>query len=168
VGVSVIDDLKEQIRNGAIVFDPPAPTSERLRRELFGTNAGAVKVTADLQRLVLRVSRIAPIRVSSILRDGATSHHAAGRAFDVGNEAIAGVLLPEVANDETVAEWRIDEIIFDAAAIAGVADRQKWNYDQGVRHAYDAATIAQHGNHIHFAVLAPVKKGRPRRRTGNN
>ena len=151
--MSVVDDLREQISAGRIIFDPPAATSRRLERELLGTNPGAVKVTESLQRLVLEVSRLSRIRISDILRPGTSSHHARGRAFDVGNEEIGGTLLPLIATDARVAALDIDEIIFDAR-IAGEADRNKWNYDQGRRHNYSPSTLARHGNHIHFAVRA--------------
>lgn len=151
--MSVVDDLRGQITAGRIIFDPPAATSQRLRRELLDENAGAVKVTASLQRLVLEVSRLSRIRISDILRPGTSSHHARGRAFDVGNEEIGGTLLPSIATDARVAALGIDEIIFDAR-IAGQADRNEWNYDRGRKHDYSPSTLARHRNHIHFAVKA--------------
>lgn len=151
--MSVIDDLRRRIDDGRIIFDPPATTSRRLERELLGENAGPVRVTERLQRLVLEVSRLSRIRISDILRPGTSSHHARGRAFDVGNEEIGGALLPNIATDARVRALDIDEIIFDAR-IAGQADRNEWNYDRGRRHDYSASTLARHGNHIHFAVKA--------------
>lgn len=151
--MSVVDDLRAQIDAGRIIFDPPATTSRRLRRELLGENDGAVKVTERLQRLVLEVSRLSQIRISDILRPGTSSHHARGRAFDVGNEEIGGTLLPNISTDARVKALNIDEIIFDAR-IAGQSDRNRWNYDQGRRHNYSPSTLARHGNHIHFAVKA--------------
>jgi hypothetical protein len=148
--MSVVDDLREQINTGRIIFDPPAGTSQRLRKELLGENSGT-KVTESLQRLVLEVSRLSKIRISDILRPGSSSHHARGRAFDVGNEEIGASLLPGIATDAKVAALNIDEIIFDAR-IAGQADRNKWNYDRGLRHDYSSSTLARHDNHIHFAV----------------
>lgn len=150
--MSVVDDLKEQIAAGRIIFDPPTATSQQLRRELLGENSGT-RVTESLQRLVLEVSRLSRIRISDILRPGTSSHHARGRAFDVGNEEIGAALLPIIATDERVAALNIDEIIFDAR-IAGQADRNKWNYDRGQKHDYASSTLAQHRNHIHFAVRA--------------
>lgn len=148
--MSVVDDLKAQIAAGRIGFDPPQATADRLRSELLGENTGPVKVTERLQRLVLAVSRMKVIRVSSIIRN--EGHHGAGRAFDVGNEEVAADLLPLVATDAKVGELGIDEIIFDAG-VAGQSDRNKWNYDAGAKHAYAAATLDQHKNHIHFAVV---------------
>jgi hypothetical protein len=117
---------------------------------LLGENAGT-KVTASLQALVLEVSRLRSIRISSIVRN--EGHHGRGRAFDVGNEEIAGALLPHIATDERVAELNIDELIFDAT-VAGQSDRNKWNYDQGRKHNFNSTTLNQHRNHIHFAVKA--------------
>ena len=151
--MSVVDDLKAQIDAGRIIFDPPTATSRRLRRELLGENSGSVKVTERLQKLVLEVSRLSRIRISDILRPGTSSHHARGRAFDVGNEEIGGTLLPSIATNARVAALKIDEIIFDAR-VAGETDRNKWNYDQGSRHNYNPSTLARHANHIHFAVKA--------------
>lgn len=149
--MSVVDDLREQIEAGRIIFDNAQPgQGARLRRELLGQNAGT-KVTRALQALALEVSKIQLIRISSIIRSGASSRHVVGRAFDVGNEEIAGGLLPQIATDERVEEFGIDEIIFDAR-VAGESNRNRWNYDNGHRHNYDAATLAQHRNHIHFAV----------------
>ena len=36
--MGVIDDLKTQITVGKIIFDPPAATSERLRKELLAVS----------------------------------------------------------------------------------------------------------------------------------
>lgn len=150
--MSVVDDLRAQISAGRIIFDPPTSTSQRLRSELLGENSG-LKVTESLQRLVLEVSRLSSIRISDILRPGTSSHHARGRAFDVGNEEIGGTLLPSIATDARVAALNIDEIIFDAR-IAGQSDRNEWNYDHGTKHDFSPSTLARHGNHIHFAVKA--------------
>lgn len=151
--MSVIEDLRRQIDAERIIFDPPAATSRRLMRELLGENDGPARVTERLQRLVLEVSTLSGIRISDILRSGTSSHHARGRAFDVGNEEIGAALLPLIATNARVAALNIDEIIFDAR-IAGEADRNKWNYDQGRKHNYSPSTLARHGNHIHFAVKA--------------
>lgn len=148
--MSVVDDLKAQISAGKITFDPPAATSDKLRKELLGENTDT-KVTALLQNLVLEVSRIKSIRISSIIRN--EGHHSEGRAFDVGNEEIASALLPSIATDSKVSDLKIDEIIFDAA-VAGEGNRNKWNYDEGTKHNFDGATLDQHKNHIHFAVKA--------------
>ena len=145
--MSVVDDLEKKIKDGVISFDKPA-----LKDELLGRNSGTTKVTADLQRLVLHLSGLVSLKLSSIIRN--EGHHGSGRAFDVGNETVASTLLPVIAVDAEVEAHRIDEIIFDAK-IAGETDRNKWNYDRGAAHAYDAPTLAKHGDHIHFAVLAP-------------
>ncbi len=147
--MSVIDDLRSQISAGRITFDPPTSKSARLRRELLGENAGT-KVTESLQELVLEVSRRSRIRISSIVRTD-QGHHSRGRAFDVGNEEVAAALLPGIATDEMIEEMNIDELIFDAT-VAGKANRNEWNYDRGVKHNYNATTLSQHRNHIHFAV----------------
>ena len=149
--MSVVDDLKAQITAGHIAFDPPTATTARLKAELLGENSGPIKVTEKLQKLVLAISRIKDIRISSIIRN--EGHHGNGRAFDIGNEDIAASLLPKVATNDKVKELGIDEIIFDAA-VAGEQDRNKWNYDQAVKHPYDTNTLDQHKNHIHFAVTA--------------
>lgn len=149
--MSVVDDLSDQIDAGRIVFDNAASgQAARLRRELLGQNSGT-KVTLALQTLALEVSRIRPIRISSIIRSGSSSRHVVGRAFDVGNEEIARDLLPEIATDERVREFGIDEIIFDAS-VASESNRNRWNYDNGHRHNFDSGTLTQHNNHIHFAV----------------
>lgn len=149
--MGVIDDLRDQIAAGRIVFDnATAGQGARLRRELLGLNAGT-KVTRGLQAPVLEVSRLQGIRISSIIRSGSSSRHVVGRAFDVGNEEIAGDLLPQIATDVRVEEFGIDEIIFDAR-VAGPSNRNRWNYNDGRRHDYDSATLAAHRNHIDFAV----------------
>lgn len=146
--MSAVDELKQQIRVGRIVFDPPPSTSARLRQELLGENNGT-QVTPLLQRLVLELSRLNGIRISSIIRD--SGHHGAGRAVDIGNEKIAGTLLPIVATDDNVQELDIDELIFDAS-VAGAGDRNRWNYDRGQKHDYNRATLNGHRDHIHFSV----------------
>ncbi|HEX8556898.1 MAG TPA: hypothetical protein VF668_02290 [Pyrinomonadaceae bacterium] len=151
--MSVVDDLRGQISAGRIIFDAPASKSARLRRELLGQNAGPVKVTESLQRLALELSRHGQIRISDVLRPTGQSNHARGRAFDVGNQEIARTLLPLIATDEVVGEFNIDEIIVDAR-VAGQADRNHWNYDRGEKHDFNAATLNDHRDHIHFAVKA--------------
>jgi hypothetical protein len=143
VAGDLVAQVKAQIAAGRISFDSDAQRAQMLRE-----NDG-VKVTDKLLKLVIEVSKLQVIRVSSVVRN--EGHHGRGRAFDVGNEAIAGVLLPAIATDAKVAELEIDEVIFDAT-VAGQSDPNHWNYDQGAKHAYNAATVAQHRNHIHFAV----------------
>jgi hypothetical protein len=148
-GGSVVQKLRQQIAAGKIRFD-----AARLERELLGLNAG-ITVSPKLQSLVLTLSELAQshIRVSSLLRTGTASHHTTGRAVDIGNEEIAGDLLPRIATDAQVAALGIDEVIFDAALV-GSGDRNKWNYDRGRKHKFDTVTLNAHGNHIHFAVKA--------------
>ncbi len=148
--MSVVDQLKAQIQSGEITFDPPAATTDRLRKELLGENAGTT-ITPLLQQLILEISKLKSIRISSIIRN--EGHHGTGRAFDIGNEGIAAGLLPQVATDAMVDALKIDEIIFDAA-VASQNDRNMWNYDNGKKHPYDAATLGEHKDHIHFAVKA--------------
>lgn len=140
-----LSDLNDQIGNGRITFDRP-----ELQDELLGAD-----VTAELQALVLHLSTLENIRISSIIRG--EGHHGSGRAFDVGNEEIAKTILPTVATDSEVARWKIDEIIFDAKKADTGYDRNKWNYDAGSKHTYDAATLKAHGDHIHFALKAPAR-----------
>lgn len=140
-----IDDLKSQITAGKITFD-----EKKFKVELLGENKGT-KVTALLQALVLEISKRQNIRISSIVRS--EGHHGSGRAVDIGNESIAGVLLPEIATDAKVKELGIDELIFDAT-VAGQKSRNEWNYDLGKKHDYKKGTLDDHKDHIHFAVKA--------------
>lgn len=55
--------------------------------------------------------------------------------------------------DSKVQNLEIDEIIFDAGGVT-LQLRNRWNYDQGVRHDYDTGTLGEHSNHIHFAVTS--------------
>jgi hypothetical protein len=151
---NVNDDLQEQIDAGKIVFDPPASTATRLKQELLRQNTGT-QVTDKLQKLVLELATTIDsdkhIRISSLIRT--SGHHGTGRAVDVGNEEIADHLLrvKQIATDARVQQLEIDELIFDAGG-SSHQQRNRWNYDQGVRHDYDAATLNDHGDHIHFAV----------------
>jgi hypothetical protein len=144
---SIEDKLKEQIDAGKIIFDTGSET--KLKKELLQENTGT-KVTEDLQKLVHRLSTIANIRVSSLIRN--SGHHGSGKAVDIGNEEVAKSLLPGIATDTEVANNKIDEIIFDAKVADSTYDRNKWNYDQGSKHDYNSATLDDHKNHIHFAV----------------
>lgn len=148
--VTVNEQLKDQISAGKIIFD--AGKEAELKNQLLQENSG-VKVTQTLQSLVLKLSQlVAPhIRISSLVRT--SGHHGAGRAVDIGNEEIADSLLPLVASDEQVEALEIDELIFDAS-VAGEADRNEWNYDQGSKHAYNNATLNDHKDHIHLSVKA--------------
>ncbi|HZO47280.1 MAG TPA: hypothetical protein VFB68_15400 [Xanthobacteraceae bacterium] len=142
---SVVDQLKAQIAAGRITFQDP-----KFKDDLLGT-----KVTAKLQALVLKLSELAaPLEISSVVRTGDSGHHGTGRAVDIGNEmVIAKKLLPQVANLDQVQALGIDEIIFDASKV-GESNPQIWNFDRGIPHRFNASTMAQHGNHIHFAVEA--------------
>jgi hypothetical protein len=148
--MSVLNDLKKQISDKRITFDPPPEKATRLQDELLGADKDK-KVTERLQSLVLAVSKLEKIRISSIVRN--EGHHGTGRAFDVGNEDIAGSLLPSIATSAKVKELGIDEIIFDAGG-ANLTERNKWNFDAGKKHSYDDATLKKHADHIHFAVVA--------------
>jgi hypothetical protein len=141
---AAVEKLKEKIANKLITFD-----SADLQDQLL------TKVTPKLQEFVVALSDISPdaLKISSLIRDSGGSFHKLGRAVDIGNEMIASNLLPLVATDDKVAELGIDELIFDAAVVKE-ADRNKWNYDAGKKHKYDPATLDQHKNHIHFAVVA--------------
>ncbi len=148
--LSLKQQLQEKINSGKIKFDPGSET--KLKKELLRDN-NDTKVTVKLQTLVLELSKVVStnIRISSLVRT--QGHHGNGRAVDIGNEEIAAALLPEFATNSRVAELEIDEIIFDATK-AGQTDRNKWNYDLGVKHNYSASTLDQHGDHIHFAAKA--------------
>ncbi|MBV7527269.1 hypothetical protein KW834_22935 [Pseudomonas sp. PDM29] len=148
--MSIVDDLKGQISKNRIIFDKP-----ELKDQLLGED-----VTAELQALVHHLSILEKLRISSIIR--AEGHHGVGRAFDIGNEEIAKTLLPKVATDPEVMQWKIDEIIFDASKSDSGYDRNKWNYDIGVKHKFDEATLNAHSDHIHFAVKAPAKPKKER------
>lgn len=144
VASPTVDALETRITTRKIVFDEPA-----LADELLGRNPGT-KVTETLQKLVLHLADTVGtrIRISSLI--GSAGHHAAGRAVDVGNEEIAGEILPGIV--PLVGALSIDELIFDAA-VAGQPDRNEWNRDKGEKRAYDSATLDEHGDHIHFSVL---------------
>jgi hypothetical protein len=146
---NVEQQLKQQISAGRIIFDSGA--ADRLEKELFRENDGT-RVSTSLQSLVLKLSQLVNthIRVSSLVRSS-QGHHGEGRAVDLGNEEIAGLLLPQVATTAQISELRIDELIFDAS-VARKYNRNEWNYDQGRKHNYDEATLNQHKDHIHFSV----------------
>lgn len=148
----VVQELRDQIDAKKIIFDAPEDKAARLKQELLGENRGT-KVTTKLQTLVLEISKIASphVRVSSVVREGDDGHHGIGRAFDMGNEEIAGTILPQVATDEMVAKLDIDDLIFDAS-VAEEADRNKWNYNAGEKHNFSDGTLRGHKNHIHFSV----------------
>lgn len=108
-------------------------------------------MTATLQALVLHLADTAASKISISSLIGIDRHHSDGRAVDIRNAAIAKDLLPAIATDEMVTTLSIDELIFDAS-VAHEADPNKWNYSLGKKHDYDAATLAKHKDHIHFAV----------------
>ena len=143
----VVQKLRALIDSGAIIFDKAS-----LKDQLLGLNDGT-KVTPRLQAFVVKLTELAApqkIRISSLIRPGTGSFHTIGRAVDIGNQEIATSLLPKIATDEQVRNLGIDELIFNA----GFPNPQRFNYDQGVRHDFDQVTLNEHGNHIHFAVIA--------------
>lgn len=140
----VVEQLRAQISAGKITFQKP-----EFRGQLLGEGAGT-HATAKLQALVLELSKLTPlIDISSVVRS--SGHHGKGRAVDIGNETIAPSLLPLVVPN--VSAWSIDEIIVDAGGPT-LATRNQWNHDVGLPHQYDVNTLNEHGDHIHFAVLA--------------
>ena len=148
--MSLKQTLIEQINSGKIVFDN---NSSELKTQLLGENAGQL-ITESLQKLILFLSRntASYIRISSIVRDTeAPSHHGKRRAVDIGNEEIAEEILGVISNDLQVSLHNIDEIIFDAGGATPLS-RNKWNYNNGVRHEFNNATLSGHSNHIHISV----------------
>lgn len=142
--------LREHIANGKIRFQPP---KDKLRGMLLGTgNDGSA--TPRLRRLVLHLASVVDtfIEISSIVRPGGGSFHKTGQAVDIGNEEVAGKLLPKVAIQSVVDQFEIDEIIFDSRKIGAKTNR--FNFNEGRPFVFDDATINEHGNHIHFAVKA--------------
>ncbi|RAX37836.1 cell wall hydrolase [Rhizobium tropici] len=144
----VIKLLREYIAANKIRFQPP---KDKLRGMLLGTGPGTA--TPSLRRLVLHLAGVVDtfIEISSIVRPGGGSFHQSGQAVDIGNEDIASSLLPKVAIQSIVDQFKIDEIIFDSRKIGEKTNR--FNFNGGKPFSYDEATINQHGNHIHFAVV---------------
>lgn len=154
-------------QNSAIASGPLAASLRRLidarriifnrqdlKAELLGLNDG-VRVTPKLQSLVVKLCELTPvIRISSLVRPAAGSFHASGRAVDIGNDEIAGALLPLLATEAKVRELEIDEIIFDARLINPDNDPNKFNFNDGRKGEFNPDTIRQHGDHIHIAVRA--------------
>ncbi|MER9526671.1 cell wall hydrolase [Mesorhizobium sp. M0292] len=142
--------LRDHIANGKIRFQPP---KDKFRGMLLGTGTDG-SATPSLRRLVLHLASVVDtfIEISSIVRPGGGSFHQLGQAVDIGNEDVAGRLLPKVAIQSVVDSFGIDEIIFDSRKIGQKTNR--FNFDGGSPHSFDDATINDHGNHIHFAVKA--------------
>jgi hypothetical protein len=150
-GMSTVDELNALITSGRITFDVGNP--DVLRRELLGTPP-ARAVVPGVQKLIVALCGKVPalaLRVSSLYRNG-ESHHAEGRALDIGNEEVAATLLPLVATQAFVNELQIDEIIFDATLIPQEMNGNRYNFDAGQPHVYSAPTLREHRNHIHFSV----------------
>lgn len=149
--MSTVDEINALITSGRIGFD--VGSADVLRRELLGISP-ARPVATGVQKLIVALCTKVPrltLRVSSLYRNG-QSHHAEGRALDIGNEEVAATLLPIVATQAVVDDLRIDEIIFDATLIPSEINANRYNFNGGRPHAYNAATLAQHRNHIHFSV----------------
>lgn len=148
--MTVKEQLQQQITKGKIVFDN---NSAELKQQLLMENAGQL-ISEKLQKLVVFLADAVDtsIRISSIVRDPNTdSHHGRRRAVDIGNEEIAAKLLPKLAGTPNIALYDIDEIIFNAGG-ALPASINKWNYNNGKPHQYDAATLNAHKDHIHISV----------------
>jgi hypothetical protein len=143
----VIDQLKQKIAENKITFEPSRP---ELESELLQENSGA-HITAKLQSLVLELAKVSPdpILIRELLRIGIDAH-GAGRAVDIGRDVV-GKLLPPVATAVKVGQLGIDEIIFDMGG-ADLAERNKWNFKDGVKFSYDEATLNNHKTRIHFSV----------------
>lgn len=141
--------LQQKIDEQKITFEAGKP---RLREQLLRTNSGPV-ITPKLQSLVLTLATLSPDPIQISEFPQATDDPDAGRAVTIGNEDIAGRLLPLVANPEQVAKLDIGKIIFDAS-VAGQSDRNMWNYSSGTQHSYDLATLGAHRTDIYFSVAA--------------
>ncbi|MBB4509566.1 cell wall hydrolase [Rhizobium leguminosarum] len=145
----VLQLLRDHIAKGKIRFQSPKDT---LRGMLLGNGQNG-SATPALQKLVLHLASVVDtfIEISSIVRPGVGSLHQTGQAVDIGNEGVAGTLLPKVAVQSAVDSFGINEIIFDSRKIGQKTNR--YNFNSGHPFAFDDATINQHGNHIHFAVF---------------
>jgi hypothetical protein len=146
----VVENLKKAIAERRLTFD-----DERLEDQLLGYNDGP-KVAPTLQGLVLQLTRfdVGEIRISDIVRPGSLGRHGSGRAVDIGNEEIAGALLPSLATDSQVRALGIDQISFDASVADPRNDPQIWNYLGGRKFdRYPGLVLRAHRNHIHLSVL---------------
>jgi hypothetical protein len=143
--------LQDLIAKGFLRFDAPHMQTELLNVKV----PPMIRVSSRVQDLVLGLASYVGesgkhIRISSVLRGTGTSHHAVGRAVDVGNEDIASLILPWLEIRAGV--YRLDEVIFDAT-LAGQADSNRFNLDGGKPHAYSATVLVQHRDHIHLSTL---------------
>jgi hypothetical protein len=143
--------LQQALDQGKITFEPG---KAYLREQLLRKNSAPL-ITPRLQSLVLALATLSqdPIRISELLQTTGDDDHVNGRAVAIGNEEIAARLLPSVTTAEQVTKLGISKIIFDAA-VAGQVDRNIWNFDFGVPHPYDDATLGAHRTDIYFAVAA--------------
>lgn len=147
-----LEKLNQWISQGVLVFEPGK--IERLKRELLGAPPERV-VHPNVRALVVALIEALPgkrFRISSLLRNGGS--HGEGRAVDIGNEEIAGELLPLVATQTVVDRLSLDEIIFDASLIPDEKNRNKYNFDAGKPHVYNKSTLDEHRDHIHFSIRA--------------
>ncbi len=144
---TVVEQLKQKIAEKKITFEPSRP---ELESELLQQNSG-VHISDKLQSLVLELAKASPdpILIRELVRIG-IDDHGAGRAVDIGRD-VAGKLLPAVATAAKVGEFGIYEITFDAGG-ADLAERNKWNFKDGVKFTYDDTTLNNHKTRIHFSV----------------
>lgn len=149
-----VQELARQIiqkaDEGRITFDPGV-------REIFEAvangqpanttcgNAGTPSVVpkASILQLILDVAaqtNIPPMRISAFTDACHTSgsHHYQGRAIDIGNEEIAGALMPYLFTNRD--RLKIDDLFFDPLP--------QYTVDNGVPFG---RTVGGHSNHIHVS-----------------
>jgi hypothetical protein len=140
------------LANANITFDSNSIRTSFVQVSEDGTagthsNGGSrVQVSARLMAVILKLAESTPIRISSLTTGGhsATSNHYVGTAVDIGNEEVAGQIVPALYTNR--AAWSINELIFSPMP-AGTTTLKNGN-----NHVYSSDTLSDHRNHIHFSV----------------
>jgi peptidoglycan hydrolase-like protein with peptidoglycan-binding domain len=123
-----------------------------IREQMFGAGLSGAQVNTALQDLVIRLTKISPVKITitDVLRESSRSHHSSGHAVDIRSWQ-AREILSAIGNQETVSRLRIDDLIYDAGVV-DETDRSLWNFNGGRRHQFSEKILNEHKDHIHVSV----------------
>lgn len=137
-------------RTGGRVRNSFVQASEDGTASLYTRNGPRVEVSSALLGVILRIANrtgMPTVRISSLTTGSHSinSTHYSGQGVDIGNESIAGQVIPFVYQNR--GNFNIHELIY--ASPPGNTQNLKF----GQPYSYPSGTIDSHADHIHISTL---------------